>query len=160
VGCKKTKLVCLYCAKVFAGGGINRFKQHLAGAKGEVEQCRKCPLDVRHQMLFNLQGNVEKKRRAREMKADFNPYSVEQREHEERMIKQLEDDDKGEDDDDDDDEADGKKQMLPPKVANKGKSKITNVVKQSTASCGKQKENATIGAYFIPRTTHGARKSL
>jgi hypothetical protein len=42
VGCKKTKLVCLYCAKVFAGGGINRFKQHLAGTKGEVEQCRKC----------------------------------------------------------------------------------------------------------------------
>jgi hypothetical protein len=23
VGCKKTKLVCLYCAKVFAGGDIN-----------------------------------------------------------------------------------------------------------------------------------------
>jgi len=36
-GCKKTKLVCLYCAKVFAGGGINRFKQYLAGTKGEVE---------------------------------------------------------------------------------------------------------------------------
>jgi len=161
VGCKKTKLVCLYCAKVFAGEGINRFKQHLAGAKGEVEQCRKCPPDVRHQILLNLQGNIEKKRRAREMKVDFNPYSVEQREHEEKMIKQLEDDDKGEDDDDDDDdEADGKKQMLPPKVANKGKSKITNVFKQSTASCGKQKENATVGAYFIPRTTHGAQKSL
>ena len=29
VGCQKTKLVCLYCAKVFAGGGINQFKQHL-----------------------------------------------------------------------------------------------------------------------------------
>jgi hypothetical protein len=54
VGCKKTKLVCLYCAKVFTGGGINRFKQHLAGTKGEVEQCRKCPPDVRHQMLLNL----------------------------------------------------------------------------------------------------------
>jgi hypothetical protein len=26
VGCKKIKLVCLYYAKVFAGGGINRFK--------------------------------------------------------------------------------------------------------------------------------------
>jgi len=61
-GCKKTKLVCLYCAKIFAGGGINRFKQHLAGTKGEVEQCHKCPPDVRHQMLLNLQGNVEKKK--------------------------------------------------------------------------------------------------
>jgi len=157
VGCKKTKLVCLYCAKVFTGGCINRFKQHLAGAKGEVEQYHKCPSDVRHQMLLNFQGNVEKKMRAREMKVDFNQYSAEQREHEERMIKQLEDDNKGEDDDDD--EADGKKQMLPPKVANKGKSKITNVVKQSTTSCGKQKENATLVAYFIPKTTYGAQKS-
>ena len=54
VECKKTKLVCLYCAKVFTGGGINQFKQHLAGAKGEVEQCCKCPPDVRHQFFFNL----------------------------------------------------------------------------------------------------------
>jgi hypothetical protein len=64
VGCKKTKLVCLYCAKVFAGGGINRFKQHLAGAKGEVEQCRKCPADVRHQMLLNLKRNAETKKKS------------------------------------------------------------------------------------------------
>jgi uncharacterized CHY-type Zn-finger protein len=33
VRCKKTKLVCLYCAKVFANDDINRFKQHLARAK-------------------------------------------------------------------------------------------------------------------------------
>jgi len=68
VGCKKTKLVCLYCAKVFAGGGINRFKQHLAGAKGEVEQCRKCPPDVRHQMLLNLKGNAETKKKLEKCK--------------------------------------------------------------------------------------------
>ena len=61
---KKTKLVCLYCAKVFAGGGINRFMQHLAGAKGEVEQCRKCPPDVRHQMVLNLKGNAETKKKS------------------------------------------------------------------------------------------------
>ncbi|XP_034899368.1 uncharacterized protein [Populus alba] len=93
VGCKKTKLVCLYCAKVFAGGGINRFKQHLLGAKGEVEQCRKCPPDVQHQMLLNLKGNVETKKRIREMQADFNPFNAQQREHEEMMIRQLEDND-------------------------------------------------------------------
>jgi hypothetical protein len=62
VGCKKTKLVCLYYAKVFAGDDINRFKQHLARAKKKIEQCRKCPHDVRHQMLLNLKGNVEKKK--------------------------------------------------------------------------------------------------
>ena len=50
--------------------------------------------------------------------------------------------------------------MLPPKVANKGKSKITSVVKQSSTSCGKQKENITLGAYFIPIITHSAQKSL
>ena len=76
VGCKKTKLVCLYCAKVFADGGINRFKQHLAGAKGQVEQCRKCQPDVRHQMLLNLKRNVETKKRVREMQADFNPFNA------------------------------------------------------------------------------------
>ena len=101
---------------------------------------------------------LKRKRRAREMEADFNPYSAKQREHEERMIRHLEDDCKG--DDDDDAEADGKKLMLSPKVANKGKSKITGAVKQSSASQGKQKENITLGAYFIPRTTHGAQKSL
>jgi len=56
------------------------------------------------------------------------------------MIRQLEDDCKGDDDDNDDNddaEVDGKKQMLPPKVTNKGKSKITSVVKQLTASYGK-----------------------
>jgi len=105
---------------------------------------------------------LKRKRRAREIEADFNPYSVKQREHKERMIRQLEDDYKGDDDDneDDDAEANGKKLMLPPKVANKEKSKITGVVKQSSASCGKQKENITLGAFFIPRTTHGAQKSL
>jgi hypothetical protein len=46
--CKKNKLVCLYYAKVFTGGGINWFKQHLAETKREVEQCHKCPSDVCH----------------------------------------------------------------------------------------------------------------
>jgi len=68
VGCKKTKLICLYCAKVFAGGDINWFKQHLAEAKGEVKQCHKCPPDVRHQMLLNLKGNVETKKKLEKCK--------------------------------------------------------------------------------------------
>eukprot|EP00258_Populus_trichocarpa_P043485 XP_024459504.1 uncharacterized protein LOC112327975 [Populus trichocarpa] len=70
------------------------------------------------------------------MEADFNPYSAKQREHEERMIRHLEDECKGDDDDNDDDdaEADGKKLMLSPEVANKRKSKITGAVKQSSAN--------------------------
>jgi hypothetical protein len=122
VGCKKTKLICLYCAKVFAGGDINRFKQHLAGAKGEVEQCRKYPPDVRHQMLLNLKGNVEtKKKRVREMQADFNPSNAQQIEHEKMMIRQLEHDD--------DEDVNTKKHMLPSKVAKKKKIQSTSTVK-------------------------------
>jgi hypothetical protein len=79
--------------KYLRGGGINRFKQHLAGAKGEVEQCRKCPPDVRYQMVLNLKGNAEKKKRVREMQVDFNPFNAQQREHEEMMIRHLKDDD-------------------------------------------------------------------
>jgi len=139
VGCKKTKLVCLYCAKVFAGGDINRFKQHLAGAKGEVEQCRKCPPDVRHQMVLNLKGNAETKKRVRKMQAEFNPFNAQQREHEEMMIRHVEDDDDGDDDDDDDDEdVNTKKHMLPLKIAKKKKIQSTSTVKQSTTSYGKQ----------------------
>jgi hypothetical protein len=145
VGCKKTKLVCLYCAKVFAGGGINRFKQHLAGAKGEVEQCRKCRPDVQHQMVLNLKGNAETKKKAREMQADFNPFNAQQREHEEMMIRHLEDDDDDDDGDDDGEDVNTKKHMLPPKIAKKKKIQSTNIVKQSTTSYGKQKKSATLG---------------
>ncbi|XP_052304289.1 uncharacterized protein LOC18107321 [Populus trichocarpa] len=50
--------------------------------------------------------------------------------------------------------------MLPLKVAKKKKIQSTSTVKQSTTSCGKQKKSATLGTYFMPRTTPGAQKSL
>ena len=55
-------------------------------------------------MLLNLKGNAETKKRVRKMQAEFNPFNAQQREHEEMMIRQLEDDDDGDDGDDDDDE--------------------------------------------------------
>jgi hypothetical protein len=78
---KEKKIACLYYAKGFTSGGINQFKQYLVGTKGEMKQCHKCPPDIHHQMFLNLQRNVEKKRRAREMKANFNPYNFKQREN-------------------------------------------------------------------------------
>lgn len=36
----KSVLLCLYCKKIIRGGGINRLKTHLAGEKGQVEQCK------------------------------------------------------------------------------------------------------------------------
>ena len=53
--------MCLYCNKVFKGGGINRFKKHLAGIRGETESCKKVPTDVCFQMLLNMEGHVAKK---------------------------------------------------------------------------------------------------
>jgi hypothetical protein len=92
------------------------------------------------------------------MQAEFNPFNAQQREHEEMMIRHLEDDDDG--DDEDDEDVSTKKHMLPPKVAKKKKIQSTSTVKQSTTSCGKQKKSATLGTYFMPRTTPGAQKSL
>jgi len=74
-------------------------------------------------MLLNLKGNAETKKKVREMQADFNPFNAQQREHEEMMIRQLEDDGDGDGDDDDEDDEDvnTKKHILPPKVAKKKK---------------------------------------
>ncbi|KAG6528237.1 hypothetical protein ZIOFF_010388 [Zingiber officinale] len=41
-------MTCIYCHKTFAGGGIFRMKQHLAGARGSIVSCRKVPPEVRH----------------------------------------------------------------------------------------------------------------
>ena len=92
------------------------------------------------------------------MQTNFNPFIAQQREHKEMMIRQLEDDDGG--DDDDEEDANTKKHMLPPEVAKKKKSQSTNTIKQMTASYGKQKESAILGAYFMSRTTPDAQKSL
>ncbi|CAN1318883.1 hypothetical protein LINPERPRIM_LOCUS30992 [Linum perenne] len=45
-----------------AGGGISRFKNHLAGVSGNVRACPKAPPDVRAAMLKNL-GETSKKNR-------------------------------------------------------------------------------------------------
>ncbi|KAG6487182.1 hypothetical protein ZIOFF_055765 [Zingiber officinale] len=41
-------MTCIYCHKTFAGWGIFRMKQHLAGARGSIVSCRKVPPEVRH----------------------------------------------------------------------------------------------------------------
>ncbi|CAN1184987.1 hypothetical protein LINPERPRIM_LOCUS39239 [Linum perenne] len=45
---------CLFCAKVYKGGGINRMKQHLAGIPGQISRCLKVPYDVREKIQNNL----------------------------------------------------------------------------------------------------------
>ena len=56
-------MMCIYCDKQVKEGGINRFKAHLAGQKGQVEACKKVPADVQYQMKQLLE-QFEKKRDA------------------------------------------------------------------------------------------------
>ncbi|KAF7824043.1 uncharacterized protein G2W53_022187 [Senna tora] len=62
----KKHLICMYCNKIFKGGGINRIKQHLAGIKGDTESCKKVPADVRFQMHDNVVNFNQRKRKAQE----------------------------------------------------------------------------------------------
>ncbi|XP_054824760.1 uncharacterized protein LOC129322470 [Prosopis cineraria] len=63
----KSRLKCLYCAKEFAGGGINRMKQHLAGKRGDAISCKNVPRDIR----FRLEENLKEIEGKRTKKQDY-----------------------------------------------------------------------------------------
>lgn len=71
----RVQLKCIYCGKIFKGGGIHRIKEHLACQKGNAATCLRVPQDVRHQMLESLNGIAVKKRKkqklSEEMSANF-----------------------------------------------------------------------------------------
>src|SRR4051812_15273466 len=50
----KKVYTCVYCAKEFRGGGINRIKQHLAGKSGDTLSCKKVDGDTKYRMEENL----------------------------------------------------------------------------------------------------------
>ena len=61
----RNTFTCVYCRKIYKGGGIDRMKQHLAGIKGDIGLCKKVSHDVRYQMLeylkeFELKKKAEK----------------------------------------------------------------------------------------------------
>lgn len=58
----RVQLRCIYCSKLFKGGGIHRIKEHLAGQKGNASTCLRVPPDVRVLMQQSLDGVVVKKR--------------------------------------------------------------------------------------------------
>lgn len=59
----RVQLKCIYCGKIFKGGGIHRIKEHLAGQKGNASTCLRTPPDVRLLMQQSLNGAVVKKRK-------------------------------------------------------------------------------------------------
>ncbi|KAL4570073.1 hypothetical protein LXL04_025724 [Taraxacum kok-saghyz] len=55
----KKIIICDFCQKVISGGGINRFKKHLAGVSGDIASCNKVTPEVR----FTMQGVLKETNR-------------------------------------------------------------------------------------------------
>lgn len=52
----KKQLKCIYCGKIFNGGGIHRIKEHLACQKGNASRWHRVPEEVRDAMRASLNG--------------------------------------------------------------------------------------------------------
>ncbi|KAI4382822.1 hypothetical protein MLD38_008734 [Melastoma candidum] len=71
----KILLKCIYCNKVFKGGGIHRIKEHLACYKGNAAVCPRVPPDVRKLMHQSLEGVVGKRKRKEKIDEAINSMS-------------------------------------------------------------------------------------
>ena len=73
----KKKIKCMFCNDVFAGGGIHRFKEHLAKYPGNVAPCKKVDPKVEHAMFQNIEDWKEKKKKAQQDYEEWNAYGPE-----------------------------------------------------------------------------------
>ncbi|WVZ65458.1 hypothetical protein U9M48_014817 [Paspalum notatum var. saurae] len=67
----RNAIICLHCGKKIGGGGITRFKYHLAGIPGQVESCKKVPDDVKRQIIQQIDEkwrNEEKRHETRDVR--------------------------------------------------------------------------------------------
>ncbi|XP_057415982.1 uncharacterized protein LOC130710659 [Lotus japonicus] len=64
---EKVQMKCIYCLKMFKGGGIYRIKEHLACQKGNGSTCSHVPHDVRLHMQEVLDGVGVKSRKKRKI---------------------------------------------------------------------------------------------
>ena len=76
----KKKIKCMFCNDVFAGGGIHRFKEHLAKYPGNVAPYKKVDPEVEHAMFQNIEDWKEKKKKAQQDYEEWNAYGLEPRE--------------------------------------------------------------------------------
>ncbi|XP_022991080.1 uncharacterized protein LOC111487785 isoform X1 [Cucurbita maxima] len=63
----RVQLKCLYCHKLFKGGGIHRIKEHLAGHKGNASTCHSVPPEVQIIMQESLDGVTMKKKKRQKL---------------------------------------------------------------------------------------------
>ena len=84
-------MTCRYYEKKIQGGGINRFKQHLAGVKGKTCPCPKVEPQLRYEMQNNLQAMANKKRSLQNRLKASDMYDQPLRQYEEQLYMQDED---------------------------------------------------------------------
>lgn len=133
---KKVKcLVCIHCGKRIRGDGINRFKQHLVGVKGETTPCPKVDEQIRFEMLENLKVE-SKKRSLKERSRGSDLYGQDLRQHEEEVYMQ---------------DTEDIQEIQPPPTTevSKGKKVLQH-----------HKKGKTIGSFFMPRVTPGGQPSI
>ncbi|XP_010496130.1 PREDICTED: uncharacterized protein LOC104773244 isoform X2 [Camelina sativa] len=70
----RLQMRCIYCKKMFKGGGITRVKEHLAGKKGQGTICDQVPEDVRLFLQQCIDGTVRRQRKRQ--KSSSEPLSV------------------------------------------------------------------------------------
>ncbi|XP_055831886.1 uncharacterized protein LOC129900837 isoform X1 [Solanum dulcamara] len=73
---ERVQLKCIYCCKIFKGGGIHRIKEHLAGQKGNASTCLRVQPDVRLLMQESLNGVVMKKRKKQKLAEEITTYNT------------------------------------------------------------------------------------
>ncbi|KAJ0264702.1 hypothetical protein HA466_0030130 [Hirschfeldia incana] len=66
----RVQMRCLYCKKMFKGGGITRVKEHLAGKKGQGTICNQVPEEVRLYLQQCIDGTVRRQRKRRRSSAE------------------------------------------------------------------------------------------
>ncbi|EPS63146.1 hypothetical protein M569_11643 [Genlisea aurea] len=71
---EKIHLKCIYCGKIFKGGGIHRIKEHLAGQKGNASTCLRVLPEVKQQMLDSLNGVAVKKKKKLKLTEQLSGY--------------------------------------------------------------------------------------
>ncbi|XP_077221619.1 uncharacterized protein LOC143855387 [Tasmannia lanceolata] len=138
---QKNCVKCTFCEKLIKGGGITRFKEHLAGVPGDVAACKKVNADVKWRMSQMLGEMRKEGARKSVSRAEVGSLYA---------APEEEDVEEGEGDEDDE-------PMGPPQPRNKGKAVVVE------PSGAKRKKKGLVGGlrdFFAPRTTPGSQPSI
>jgi len=149
------KKICNYCGKKIGGGGIHRFKQHLAGARGNVEPCRKVSDDLRAEMLSSIEAYQEEKAKAKKIQEDIGRSSM-----------PFEDDIDYDPEGGDCETPQGhltsfeESSSFPIRGRGRHRASNSNLKRPRTTPGTTPISNRGLDSYFVPRTTPGAQPTI